>query len=52
MKVVYGMVGLINYYFSNGMISLYVDMDIGNKKTFRNGFVTYDDVWMVFKTLN
>ncbi|RNA09297.1 polycystic kidney disease 2-like 1 [Brachionus plicatilis] len=43
--IVYGMVGLINFHFSNGMLSLFVDQELENGKTFRNGFVTYDDVW-------
>ncbi|CAF0799781.1 unnamed protein product [Brachionus calyciflorus] len=42
--IVYGMVGLINFHFSNGMLSLFVDQEV-NGKTFRNGFVTHNDVW-------
>lgn len=41
------MVGLINFHFSNGMLSLFVDQELENGKTFRNGFVTYDDIWSV-----
>lgn len=41
------MVGLINFHFSNGMLSLFIDQDIGNKKTFRTGFVTHQDAWNV-----
>jgi hypothetical protein len=41
------MVGLINFHFSNGMLSLFVDQPIKNGKTFRDQFVTYDDVWDV-----
>lgn len=41
------MVGLINFHFSNGMLSLFVDQELENGKTFRNGFTTYDDAWNV-----
>ena len=46
--VVYGMVGLINFYFSSGMLSLFVDAateDGNQQKTFRTGFVSHGDVW-------
>lgn len=44
------MVGLINFYFSSGMLSLFVDQPVNNNPvavTFRNGFTTYEDVWNV-----
>lgn len=46
------MVGLINFHFSNGMISLFVDQPDANSKTFRNGFSSFDDVWNVRICLN
>ena len=48
--VVYGMVGLINFHFSNGMLALFVDQPIDSTQratTFRNGFTTHNDVWNV-----
>jgi hypothetical protein len=43
------MVGLINFHFSNGMLSLFVDqpidMEASIQKTFRSGFITHEDVW-------
>lgn len=41
------MVGLINFHFSNGMISLFVDQPDKNSKTFRSGFNSFDDAWNV-----
>lgn len=46
------MIGLINFYYSEGMLSLYVDGDIGNGNKFSDGyFITYDDVWAVKYTI-
>ena len=44
------MVGLISFYFSAGMLSLFIDAStnqMNTQKTFRNGFITFDDVWSV-----
>jgi hypothetical protein len=79
-KVVYGQINSINYYFSFGMLALFVDQPVTNSYgftgngpwnhfpsqpnnkiytwinnsainktslTFRQGFITYDDVWDV-----
>lgn len=46
--VVYGMVGLINFYFSSGMLSLFIDQsteDGPQAKTFRGGFINHNDIW-------
>jgi hypothetical protein len=39
------MVGLINFHFSNGMLSLFVDTPTKKDATFRGGFGNLDDVW-------
>jgi polycystin 2 len=42
------MVGLINYHFSNGMLSLFIDTPSSTTdmtKTFRNQFVEEGDLW-------
>ncbi len=44
------MVGLINFYFSSGMLSLFVDSETEDgtqAKTFRGGFINHNDVWNV-----
>lgn len=46
--IVYGMVGLINFHFSNGMLALFVDTPSDpndSTSTFRNGLTTLNDVW-------
>lgn len=44
------MIGLINFYYSDGMLGMFVNEDIGNGKKFSNGFITYDDFWTVIRS--
>ena len=47
------MVGLINFYFSDGMLSLFVDTpnkplsEVQPPTTFRGGFTNFQDIWDV-----
>ena len=44
------MVGLINYHFSNGMLSLFIDTSYDQQdmsKNFRSQFLTYEEMWNV-----
>ena len=44
------MIGLINFYYSDGMVGMFVKEDIGNGRTFTKGFITYDDFWTVIRS--
>lgn len=44
------MIGLINFYYSDGMLGMFINEDIGNGQKFVNGFITYDDVWTVIRS--